>query len=66
MAWSKERGMAGGVQGSFRGRGKNFAFISEINPQNPRDPEAWEYFLQIEFHEKVLGQVGGASVCRRG
>lgn len=52
MARGKELGVAGDTQRSFWYSGKQFAFISEINPQMPSDLEAWEYLLQRDSAEE--------------
>lgn len=49
------------VQGLFRCSGKQFAFISEINPQKPSDLEAWEHFLQTESAVKKSWPEGEES-----
>lgn len=47
-AGSRELGVVEGTQRSFWCSGKQFAFISEVNPQMPSDMKAWEYLLQTD------------------
>jgi hypothetical protein len=58
MARSKDLGMAGDAQGSLWCSGKQFAFISEVNPEKPSDIRLGSTFCKQNVQWKGPGPSG--------